>query len=96
MTIDLRRQALEDWLRAMMTSSRVTRNPYLLEFVGAFESDTWERYRAAGWPELCAPPEPEPEPEAARCVCVCACVCVCVCVWLCVCDCVCVTVCDCV
>lgn len=63
-TVDLRRKALEDFIRAMMMSGRSCRNPYLLEFLGAFESDTWERYRAAGWPELCAPPESEPEQEA--------------------------------
>jgi hypothetical protein len=61
--VDGRRKALEDWLRALLMTPRGPRNPYLLEFLGAFEGETWERYRAAAWPELCTQPEPEPEPE---------------------------------
>ena len=47
---------------------RGPRNPYLLEFLGAFDATIWERYRASAWAELCNAPEPEPEPEPEQAV----------------------------
>lgn len=65
-TIDVRRKALEDWVRGMLMHSRGPRNPYLLQFLGAFDSDIWERYRTTVWPELCASElDTEPEPDSA-------------------------------
>eukprot|EP01045_Picozoa_sp_COSAG04_P003336 COSAG04_NODE_134_length_23866_cov_4.802036_8_plen_87_part_00 len=46
---------------------RGPRNPYLLQFLGAFDGPTWQRYREAGWGDVCEPgPEPEPEPESSE------------------------------
>ena len=60
--VDARRKALQDYLRALLMTPRGPRNPFLLQFLGAFDGPTWQRYREAGWGDVC---EPEPEPEPA-------------------------------